>query len=108
MHLITFNVFTDNLSVSGGAFLWAFSTMADHLFVCCLLQVATAVSVIALVYMKLFLQESNTQNAISAKASSETNCCLLEKSPKRTFQMFKDLPSLDDAISLLKTRLAFP
>lgn len=70
-------------------------------------QVATAVSVIALVYMKLFLQESNTQNAISAKASSETNCCLLEKSPKRTFQMFKDLPSLDDAISLLKTSPTF-
>lgn len=61
-------------------------------------------SVISLVYMRVFLQESMSDNRFCGK-STETDC-LLEKAPSRKWKLFKDLPSVDDAICLLKTRSA--
>lgn len=68
-------------------------------------QVAAALSVVALVYMRLFLQESIVQNAISANAPEVD--CLLEKSPRKALQLFKRLPSLSDTIGLLSTSPTF-
>ncbi|KZV20114.1 hippocampus abundant transcript-like protein 1-like [Dorcoceras hygrometricum] len=69
-------------------------------------QVAAAMSVIALVYMRLFLRESFGNNEVCVKTSTETDC-LLEKAPAKQSKLFKNLPSLDDAICLLKTSPTF-
>ncbi|KAL1533377.1 hippocampus abundant transcript 1 protein isoform X1 [Salvia divinorum] len=68
-------------------------------------QVAAAMSIVALVYMRVFLQESIASNVASCK-SSETEC-LLEKSPSKKWNLFKTLPSLNESISLLKTSPTF-
>ncbi|KAL3340763.1 hypothetical protein AABB24_029074 [Solanum stoloniferum] len=68
-------------------------------------QVAAAMAVIALVYMKMFLPESITKGNIFSK-KSETSC-LLEKAPKKGFQFFKTLPSFSDMLCLLKTSSTF-
>ncbi|KAK4723111.1 hypothetical protein R3W88_013344 [Solanum pinnatisectum] len=68
-------------------------------------QVAAAMAVIALVYMKMFLPESITKGNICSK-KSETSC-LLEKAPKKGFQFFKTLPSFSDMLCLLKTSSTF-
>ncbi|XP_006342087.1 tetracycline resistance protein, class A-like [Solanum tuberosum] len=68
-------------------------------------QVAAAMAVIALVYMKMFLPESITKGNICSK-KSETSC-LLEKAPKKGFQFFKALPSFSDMLCLLKTSSTF-
>lgn len=68
-------------------------------------QVAAAMAVIALVYMKMFLPESITNGNICSKIS-ETSC-LLEKAPKKGFQFFKTLPSFSDMLCLLKTSSTF-
>ncbi|KAL3372294.1 hypothetical protein AABB24_008712 [Solanum stoloniferum] len=68
-------------------------------------QVAAAMAVIALVYMKMFLPESITKGNICSK-KSETSC-LLEKAPKKRFQFFKTLPSFSDMLCLLKTSSTF-
>ncbi|XP_015071993.1 uncharacterized protein LOC107016032 [Solanum pennellii] len=68
-------------------------------------QVAAAMAVIALVYMKIFLPESITNGNICSK-KSETSC-LLEKAPKKGFQFFKTLPSFSDMLCLLKTSSTF-
>ncbi|XP_047960629.1 hippocampus abundant transcript 1 protein [Salvia hispanica] len=68
-------------------------------------QVAAAMSIVALVYMRVFLKESIASNVASCK-SSETEC-LLEKSPSKKWNLFKTLPSLNESISLLKTSPTF-
>ncbi|MCD7460390.1 hypothetical protein HAX54_043423 [Datura stramonium] len=68
-------------------------------------QVAAAMAVIALVYMRMFLPESTMESNICSK-ETET-ICLLEKAPKKGFQFFKTLPSLSDMLCLLKTSSTF-
>ncbi|KAI3464764.1 hypothetical protein Pfo_021427 [Paulownia fortunei] len=68
-------------------------------------QVAAAMSVIALLYMRVFLPESMMNNSICAK-STETDC-LLEKAPSKKWKLFKTLPSVDDTICLLRTSPTF-
>ncbi|KAG5613541.1 hypothetical protein H5410_024822 [Solanum commersonii] len=68
-------------------------------------QVAAAMAVIALLYMKMFLPESITKGNICSK-KSETSC-LLEIAPKKGFQFFKTLPSFSDMLCLLKTSSTF-
>ncbi|KAH6821403.1 phospholipase D delta [Perilla frutescens var. hirtella] len=63
-------------------------------------QVAAAMSVVALVYMRVFLQESMMN-------STEETDCLLEKSPSKKWSLFKTLPSLNESISLLRTSPTF-
>ncbi|XP_075495679.1 uncharacterized protein LOC142532993 isoform X1 [Primulina tabacum] len=69
-------------------------------------QVAAAMSVIALVYMRLFLRESFGNNDNCAKASTETDC-LLQKAPAKQSKLFKNLSLLDDTICLLRTSPTF-
>lgn len=56
-------------------------------------------SVVALVYMRVFLQES-----IITTTTTESDVCLLEKPPAKKHNFFKKLPSLNESISLLRTR----
>ncbi|KAK6131346.1 hypothetical protein DH2020_034914 [Rehmannia glutinosa] len=67
--------------------------------------VAAAMSVISLLYMRVFLPESMMNNNICTK-STETDC-LLEKAPSKKWKLFKTLPSVDDTICLLRTRMQF-
>ncbi|GER30466.1 major facilitator superfamily protein [Striga asiatica] len=66
-------------------------------------KVAAAMSIISLLYMRVFLPESN--NSICSKATE--NDCLLEKNPMKKSSLFRTLPSMDDAICLLRIRLNF-
>lgn len=68
-------------------------------------QVAAAMAVIALVYMKMFLPESTMKSNICSKETEII--CLLEKAPKKGFQFFKTLPSFSDMLCLLKTSSTF-
>ncbi|KZV20109.1 hippocampus abundant transcript-like protein 1-like [Dorcoceras hygrometricum] len=69
-------------------------------------QVAAAISVISLVYMRLFLSESLISNSICVNKSSESEC-LLQKAPAKKWLMFRNLLSLGDSISLLRTSPSF-
>nr|GMD08515.1 tetracycline resistance protein, class A-like [Ipomoea batatas] len=62
-------------------------------------QVAGIMAIVALVYMKIFLPESLPKEDILVKAT-ETDC-LLEKAPKKNFQLYKRLPSFDDLLVLM-------
>lgn len=68
-------------------------------------HVAAAMAVIALVYMRMFLPESMKKDNNFSKESEDT--CLLEKAPKKGFQVFKTLPSFSDMLCLLKTSSTF-
>ncbi|KAK6115140.1 hypothetical protein DH2020_007409 [Rehmannia glutinosa] len=68
-------------------------------------QVAAAMSVISLLYMRVFLPESMMNINICTK-STETDC-LLEKAPSKKWKLFKTLPSVDDTICLLRTSPTF-
>ncbi|XP_009620054.1 uncharacterized protein [Nicotiana tomentosiformis] len=68
-------------------------------------QVAAAMAVIALVYMKMFLPDSIMKGNICSK-ETET-ICLLENAPKKGIQFFKTLPSFSDMLCLLKTSSTF-
>lgn len=69
-------------------------------------QVAAGGTAISLVYMRIFLPESIARNSIVSEQATETDP-LLEKSPKKTIQLFKTLPSLKDTISMLRTSKTF-
>ncbi|KAL8524209.1 hypothetical protein ACS0TY_013976 [Phlomoides rotata] len=64
-------------------------------------QVAAAMSVVSLVYMRVFLPESNMRIGIC-----ETDC-LLEKSPSKKWNLYNNLPSINDTICLLRTSPTF-
>ncbi|KAM7521266.1 hypothetical protein LguiB_020228 [Lonicera macranthoides] len=66
-------------------------------------QVAAAVAVIAVIYMRIFLKESMI---VSGKAAAE-NECLMEKGNTKNPQFFKSMPSLNDTVSLLRSSLTF-
>ncbi|CAA0831097.1 Major facilitator superfamily protein [Striga hermonthica] len=65
-------------------------------------QVAAAISVSALLYMRVFLPESN---GICTKASE--NGRLLEKGPSKESSLFKTPPCVNDSICLLRTSPTF-
>ncbi|CAA0831096.1 Major facilitator superfamily protein [Striga hermonthica] len=65
-------------------------------------QVVAAISVIALLYMRVFLPESS---GICMK-TSETDR-LLEKGPSKKSSLFKSLPCVNDTICLLRTSPTF-
>ncbi|KAI3460433.1 hypothetical protein Pfo_017096 [Paulownia fortunei] len=67
-------------------------------------QVAAAMSVVALLYMRVFLPESVVNSSICMD-SAET-VCLLEKAPSKR-KLFKTLPSVNDTICLLRTSPTF-
>ncbi|PIN01374.1 putative transporter ADD1 (major facilitator superfamily) [Handroanthus impetiginosus] len=68
-------------------------------------QVAAAMSVIALLYMRVFLPESIVNNS-TCENSPETDC-LLEKAPSKKLRLFRTLPSVDDTLCLLRTSPTF-
>ncbi|CAI9755814.1 unnamed protein product [Fraxinus pennsylvanica] len=68
-------------------------------------QVAASMAVVSLVYMRVFLPESMMNNSVCAKNTEHT--CLLEKAPTKKWQLFKNLPSVDDTICLLRTSSTF-
>ncbi|XP_059633256.1 uncharacterized protein LOC132276028 [Cornus florida] len=72
-------------------------------------QVAASVAVIAAVYMKILLPESLIDDAVSTGKipKEEMSVSLLDKKSPNKFQIFKTLPSLSDAISLLRSSLTF-
>ncbi|CAN4094034.1 unnamed protein product [Withania somnifera] len=69
-------------------------------------QVAAAMAVIALIYMKMFLPESIMKGGDICSKEAETTC-LLEKASNKGFKFFKTLPSLSDMLCLLKTSSTF-
>lgn len=60
---------------------------------------------VSLVYMRVFLPESMMKNSVCAKNTENTR--LLEKAPTKKWQLFKNLPSVDDTICLLRTRYLY-
>ncbi|XP_051123464.1 uncharacterized protein LOC127246252 [Andrographis paniculata] len=68
-------------------------------------KAAAAMSVVSLLYMRVFLRESLSNKRCIAK-STETDS-LLEKAPSRKWKLFKNVLSVEDAISLLKTSSTF-
>ncbi|KAL2250029.1 hippocampus abundant transcript 1 protein [Sesamum indicum] len=70
-------------------------------------QVAAAMSVVALLYMRVFLPESAMSSSMCAAAESRETDCLLQKAPSKKWKLFKTLPSVDDTIFLLRTSPTF-
>ncbi|KAK4390852.1 Hippocampus abundant transcript-like protein 1 [Sesamum angolense] len=69
--------------------------------------VAAAMSVVALLYMRVFLPESAMGSSMCAAAESRETDCLLQKAPSKKWKLFKTLPSVDDTIFLLRTSPTF-
>ncbi|RXH73360.1 hypothetical protein DVH24_013044 [Malus domestica] len=73
-------------------------------------QVATVVAVVAVMYMRVFLPDSNRDNNLSAPLLSDEKIKIkdsAESSSAQILQPAKTLPSLSDFISLLKTSTTF-
>ncbi|KAL0325936.1 UNVERIFIED_CONTAM: Hippocampus abundant transcript 1 protein [Sesamum radiatum] len=70
-------------------------------------QVAAAMSVVALLYMRVFLPEPAMGSSMCAAAESRETDCLLQKAPSKKWKLFKTLPSVDDTIFLLRTSPTF-
>ncbi|KAL0351706.1 UNVERIFIED_CONTAM: hypothetical protein Scaly_1559300 [Sesamum calycinum] len=70
-------------------------------------QVAAAMSVVALLYMRVFLPEPAKGSSMCAAAESRETDCLLQKAPSKKWKLFKTLPSVDDTIFLLRTSPTF-
>ncbi|KAL2503904.1 Major facilitator superfamily protein [Abeliophyllum distichum] len=68
-------------------------------------QVAAAMGMISLVYMRVLLPESMMNKSMCSK-DAETEC-LLEKAPSKKWQLFKTLPSVNDTLCLLRTSPTF-
>ncbi|KAL2468185.1 Major facilitator superfamily protein [Forsythia ovata] len=68
-------------------------------------QVAAAMGMISLVYMRVLLPESMMNKSMCSK-DAETEC-LLEKAPTKKWQLFKTLPSVNDTLCLLRTSPTF-
>ncbi|KAI7731037.1 hypothetical protein M8C21_008176 [Ambrosia artemisiifolia] len=72
-------------------------------------QVAAAVAMVSVVYMRIFLPESSMEAAvITASLKEDTmNECLLEKKCTDNRRPFRTSPSLKDSISLLRSSWTF-
>ncbi|XP_024971106.1 hippocampus abundant transcript-like protein 1 [Cynara cardunculus var. scolymus] len=74
-------------------------------------QVSAAVAMVSVVYMRIFLPESNMEAAVIAVSSKEeaTDECLLEKGSinNRIRRPLRTTPSLHDSISMLKSSWTF-
>ncbi|KAI3757237.1 hypothetical protein L6452_04771 [Arctium lappa] len=72
-------------------------------------QVSAAVAMVSVVYMRIFLPESNMEAAVMAVSSKEeaTNECLLEKASINNRRPLRTTPSLHDSISMLKSSWTF-
>ncbi|KAF5740905.1 hippocampus abundant transcript-like protein 1 isoform X2 [Tripterygium wilfordii] len=114
----------DNVSVEGRASAFGIlSGIGSCAFVCGTLsarflstastfQVATAVAIVAAVYMRVFLRDSIVADDLSAPLMSERtgkvhDVCSDGKSVKKDLEVFKTMPSLEDMICLLKTSVTF-
>ncbi|KAJ9546050.1 hypothetical protein OSB04_025757 [Centaurea solstitialis] len=75
-------------------------------------QVSAAMAMISVVYMRIFLPESNMEAAAIAavccsKEETTTNECLLEKGSISNRRPLRTTPSLHDSISMLKSSWTF-
>ncbi|KAL3641039.1 hypothetical protein CASFOL_016007 [Castilleja foliolosa] len=70
-------------------------------------QVAAAMSIISLLYMRIFLPESAMMKNKSVCAKRTETDCLLEKSQTQKWKLLKTLPSVNDTICLLRTSPTF-
>lgn len=72
-------------------------------------QVSAAVAMVSVVYMRIFLPESNMEaNVIAISSKEETNNeCLLEKGRINSRRPFRTTLSLHDSISLLRNSTKF-
>ncbi|KAJ4826415.1 hypothetical protein Tsubulata_022771 [Turnera subulata] len=74
-------------------------------------QVSTAVSMIALVYMRVFLQDSIIEDKLAVPILSGSKVKVDNARPKqisdKKIQVFKTMPSLEDITCLLKTSKTF-
>lgn len=81
----------------------------DRLSLCCY-QVAASVAVVSALYMRVFLPDSiidaNLSTPILSK-EKQINAAESEKISTKKIQQFKTLPSLDDMVALLRTRLVY-
>ncbi|CAK9178377.1 unnamed protein product [Ilex paraguariensis] len=68
-------------------------------------QVATAMAMVSLVYMRIFLKESITELGVSTKATE--NDSLLDKGPTKNVRLFKILSLFQDTMSLLRSSSTF-
>lgn len=71
---------------------------------CFQIQVAAIVSVVAMVYMKIFLKESARQNDALLQPILKTAPDNSEGESSRRIQVFKKIPSPADLVFLLKSR----
>ncbi|WOG97742.1 hypothetical protein DCAR_0417083 [Daucus carota subsp. sativus] len=70
-------------------------------------QVSAAGTVIAVVYMRIFLPESVAGVGIAGTGDKTEDESLLVKDSSENLQLFKNMPSFRDTISLLKTSPTF-
>ncbi|XP_071713393.1 uncharacterized protein [Rutidosis leptorrhynchoides] len=72
-------------------------------------HVSAAMSMISLLYMRIFLPESNMEKVVTCVSLEEqtTNECLLEKGNINQPRPLRTIPSLRDSISLLKSSWTF-
>lgn len=70
------------------------------------MQVATTVAAVGAVYMRLFLPDSVIKDGALDRAISEKNPCVihLDGESAQESLVFRSIPSLDDMLSLLRTR----
>ncbi|KAK1362265.1 Hippocampus abundant transcript 1 protein [Heracleum sosnowskyi] len=70
-------------------------------------QVSAAGTVIAVVYMRIFLPESVAGVGIACTGNKMENESLLKRDPPENLQVFRKMSSLHDTVSLLRTRSTF-
>ncbi|KAK6916765.1 Major facilitator superfamily [Dillenia turbinata] len=70
-------------------------------------QVATLLSMLAAVYMRIFLKETRKHNDVSTKAKDETSDTLLDENSSENMQVFKKFPSVEDLLCLLRSSSTF-
>ncbi|KAK6946465.1 Major facilitator superfamily, partial [Dillenia turbinata] len=72
-------------------------------------QVATLVSMLAAVYMRIFLKETRKHDDVSSEAllKDETSDAYLDENSLENMQVFKKVPSIEDLLCLLRSSSTF-
>ncbi|WCJ44294.1 Major facilitator superfamily protein [Euphorbia peplus] len=71
-------------------------------------KVSASVAFLALVYMKVFLQDSIVDQSLSKPILSKVNCRVdVVDKPTKKVQVFKTMPSLSDMLCLLRSSVTF-
>ena len=73
---------------------------------CCLIQVAAFVAMAAVVYMRLFLKDTNRINdaLVQPMLKSGSDVTKSDEESSKKIQVFKRIPSMGELICLLSSR----